>query len=94
MKNDRYTISLISNKSPYTENTMSKTPDPHVRKQMLTEPFTTFPTSRITKMHTKTLHALVEYCEKWKEMMCGKQIWDLEETLSAAENEIKSRKES
>jgi len=47
---------------------------------------------RVKNMHSKTLKKSEEYYESVLEAYCGKQVWDLLESLTAVQEELNSRK--
>jgi hypothetical protein len=66
-------------------------PDPTVRQSLVREGVKVFPSAELLRKKTKTLKAIESYLESYLEMVCGTQIWDILDALSAVEYELHSR---
>jgi hypothetical protein len=47
---------------------------------------------RVARMHNKTLRTAEDYYSKVLEALCGKQVWSILDSLTAVQEEMKSRR--
>jgi hypothetical protein len=71
--------------------TSQKKPNPRIRGQTLLQDIIFVGKDDIKYKKTKTLKALEKYYEGLLEMLAGKQVWDILESLQHVEHELHTR---
>jgi hypothetical protein len=66
-------------------------PNAYLRTAVAQEHIVFVSNERAKRLRTKTLEKTVDYYESILECLCGEQVWQILESLTAVEQELKSR---